>query len=850
MTPAPALRFGLRALFGPIDRLRDRIGFVQSAIALMLIGFLALLFIMAMSLWLGERSQYFFNGALEARSTWNAVSELRHALQTAEASQRGYIVTGNQVYLAPYGTAKAQASRQLAAVDRLLQPVAEARQSLDRLKAIVSEKFAEMDRTIGLKRDRRDDEALAIFRTNRGKALTDEANVFLSSMIRAADARLTEGVVEVRENALLLRLATILSGILIVLVMAGVIVTVVRYTRALASARDEVATLNTGLEQRVEERTAELARARDRAELLLAEVNHRVANSLALVGSMVSLQARSAPDERTRGVLDEVQARIYAIASVHKRIYSSGDVRFVALDEYLSGLLENLETSMHSAGHGAVLSERAAARAAPHGRQHQSGRGRDRVGHQRVQICLSRSGGRGSGAPQASARGERRAHRRGRRRRPRRRGNGTRHRPRHQARHRHGSQHGRRGRVPGTAAGHGGTPRFSARGGMTPAFSMSGIRTLAVLCAVAGAVPSASVPALAQQGPPGIVEPTVFPAHDPDVPACTPPPGLERALGFARDNDRDFMRGVDYGLARAAGDRRLAYRLAVANNDSALMVSQIEAFHAGRFGGVVAAPVDPASLAPHLQKLIWSGSYVGTIVPPPATSLLNAPQYLTGKALGDAAADHIRTRLDGKANVVLLTHDSLEFLAPRFAAIRDSLQAVPDATIVADISPVTVNKEGGFAMMNTILLAVPEVDVVLGADTVVLGALEAVRKAGKARPDQFFGGIDGEPEAVAELKTGTSPYKTSISLASPVFGYAMGQHAADWLEGKSIPQAMDILPIALNARNIAQYEADLADPAAVYADPERRARYLRMYGNICYDTRDRYVNFPWSSETK
>ena len=23
-----------------------------------------------------------------------------------------------------------------------------------------------------------------------------------------------------------------------------------------------------------------------------------------------------------------------------------------------------------------------------------------------------------------------------------------------------------------------------------------------------------------------------------------------------------------------------------------------------------------------------------------------------------------------------------------------------------------------------------------------------------------------------------------------------------------------------------------------------------MYGNICYDTRDQYVNFPWSSEDK
>ena len=100
----------------------------------------------------------------------------------------------------------------------------------------------------------------------------------------------------------------------------------------------------------------------------------------------------------------------------------------------------------------------------------------------------------------------------------------------------------------------------------------------------------------------------------------------------------------------------------------------------------------------------------------------------------------------------------------------------------------------------------------------VLGALNAVREAGKIRPDQFFGGIDGEFEAVAEIKKG-GPYKISISLASTVFGYAMGQHAADWLEGKSIPQAMDILPSALTAGNIVQHEVDLANPAAVFNVP-------------------------------
>jgi ribose transport system substrate-binding protein len=352
---------------------------------------------------------------------------------------------------------------------------------------------------------------------------------------------------------------------------------------------------------------------------------------------------------------------------------------------------------------------------------------------------------------------------------------------------------------------------------------------------------------LAQEGPPGITVPTVFPPFNASALACHPPPDLQKVLGFAQDNERQFMQGVSRGLALAAKNRGLEYRVAVARNDPVKMVEQVEVFLKSGVGALVAAPVDPPSLSRSLQRMIWSGAYVGTVVPPPATSLLNAPQYLTGKVLGDAAATYIRDRLGGNAKVVLLTHDSLQFLAPRFVAMRDSLKNIPGAVVVADISPQTVNKEGGFTAMRTILLAHPSVDVVLGADTVVLGALDALKAVGKTRPDQFLGGIDGEPEAVAEIKKG-GPYKASVSLASPVFGYAMGQHAADWLEGKTIPQAMDILPTALSLANIAQYESDMVDPASVYRDPARRAAYLKMYGNICYETRDQYVNFPWSSE--
>jgi two-component sensor histidine kinase/CHASE3 domain sensor protein len=328
---------------------------VRSTIGLLTVGLLALMGIVSTTMWLGERAQVYFRDVIEARDTRGSAVELRNALLTAESSQRGFLVTGNEIYLAPYDSAKAQAQTQLDTLKRALAPYPDSETMLRRLTTILTEKVTEMDRTIALKRDLRDAEALALLRTNRGKALMDEANVFLSGIIQSADDRLTTGVEEQRANAAMLRWVSIIGGIVIVLVVGGVIITVMRYTREIAQARDEVRDLNASLEQRVERRTAELARARDRAEVLLTEVNHRVANSLTLVASLVKLQSNAVNDPAAKAALGETQARIYAISLIHKRLYSSGDVRFVALDEYLASLLDHLETSMRAEGHGATL---------------------------------------------------------------------------------------------------------------------------------------------------------------------------------------------------------------------------------------------------------------------------------------------------------------------------------------------------------------------------------------------------------------------------------------------------------------------------------------------------------------
>lgn len=106
-------------------------------------------------------------------------------------------------------------------------------------------------------------------------------------------------------------------------------------------------------EKRAAERQIRIER--DRAEALLQEVNHRVANSLALVASLIGLQLRASKVPAIRDALIEAQARISAVGFVHKRLYSSGDVGVVELREYLSGLLEQLASAMNVQGLGGDL---------------------------------------------------------------------------------------------------------------------------------------------------------------------------------------------------------------------------------------------------------------------------------------------------------------------------------------------------------------------------------------------------------------------------------------------------------------------------------------------------------------
>lgn len=123
----------------------------------------------------------------------------------------------------------------------------------------------------------------------------------------------------------------------------------------LLSSAIEQAIAKAELKREKDRAEREVRAARDRAEILLSEVNHRVANSLSLVASLVRMQAGTVTDPKVKDAFAETEARIAAIGELHRKLYTSDDVRSVDIDSYLKTLVSELASSMRQAGHLAKI---------------------------------------------------------------------------------------------------------------------------------------------------------------------------------------------------------------------------------------------------------------------------------------------------------------------------------------------------------------------------------------------------------------------------------------------------------------------------------------------------------------
>jgi PAS domain S-box-containing protein len=113
------------------------------------------------------------------------------------------------------------------------------------------------------------------------------------------------------------------------------------------SAGRETGILKVGRDDTARRKTDLLMRdAVDRQAFLTREVGHRIKNNLAIVASLLSLQARNAGSEETRTALDDARGRIDAIAQVHDQLWRQNQSETIDLDDFLRDLCARVQQAV------------------------------------------------------------------------------------------------------------------------------------------------------------------------------------------------------------------------------------------------------------------------------------------------------------------------------------------------------------------------------------------------------------------------------------------------------------------------------------------------------------------------
>ncbi len=156
-----------------------------------------------------------------------AIDALQSDMQDAETGQRGYLLTGDERYLEPFQNAKTQVVARLAAVAALVAESPGQKRRLGDLKAHITTKFDELDRTVALRRGGDEAAALQLVNSDLGKHAMDAIRNTISEMRTDETRQRGDRLVEMG-RAYTAAFAVVVSSAILGMVLTLVIGTLMR----------------------------------------------------------------------------------------------------------------------------------------------------------------------------------------------------------------------------------------------------------------------------------------------------------------------------------------------------------------------------------------------------------------------------------------------------------------------------------------------------------------------------------------------------------------------------------------------------------------------------------------------
>ncbi|HVY84274.1 MAG TPA: CHASE3 domain-containing protein [Caulobacterales bacterium] len=260
-------------------------------------GLLLLLITVGAAFWVVDVQHRHYEAV---RASYELRSQARRILiimQDAETGQRGYLLTGNSDYLAPYSSARAQVEAELATLDRAGAAEPAVRDFASRLRRLCESKFAELDETVRLRRSGHNAQALTIMRTDLGLHLMDDLRDLVDDFLSMDRQTLNSELTAAEGASATLRLIVIAAAVLLLAIGALLVIAARSAMGELRASRDAAQDANQRLTREMNARQRAEAKILHMQKMeaigqLTGGVAHDFNNMLAVITGALTLMQR------------------------------------------------------------------------------------------------------------------------------------------------------------------------------------------------------------------------------------------------------------------------------------------------------------------------------------------------------------------------------------------------------------------------------------------------------------------------------------------------------------------------------------------------------------------------------
>ncbi len=241
----------------------------------------------------------------------------------AESGQRGYFITLDRGYLEPYELSRARYRAALTRLRALAEGSGNASQPglARQIQALSEAKFAEVGASVALIAAGDLNEARRGILTDRGERTMEQLRLTVDQLARNEQGQLDHAQALAVDAER--RLVPLLLGLLMLILLALGLALNLALRNAEAEAKAAQA--------------AELSEARDRADLLAGELNHRVKNLFAVVLAIIRMSGRD--DPVAKPVAEKIADRVTALLKAQELSQGAGGAAQVSLAKLVDTLI-------------------------------------------------------------------------------------------------------------------------------------------------------------------------------------------------------------------------------------------------------------------------------------------------------------------------------------------------------------------------------------------------------------------------------------------------------------------------------------------------------------------------------